>query len=41
MMDAELDRVKVIYDQQMARVSEDGYGPVHRNFPKVSLTDVC
>lgn len=36
MMDEELNRVKKIYDRQMAIKAETGSMPVHKNMAKVS-----
>lgn len=37
MMDVALDDSKLIYDKQMESIANNGYAPVHNNFPKVRL----
>ena len=35
-MDAEINCVKQLYDEQMARRTETGYIPIHKNMPPVA-----
>lgn len=35
MMDEELNNSKVVYDEQMDKILNEGLPPVHKNFPKV------